>query len=1712
MKPECLTRAVLAALFASQGALAQSSWVQQSPVTHPGPLIVPAMAYDALHQQVVLFSGTSSNGNVATTPNDTWLWNGSPGTWTLAAPAHKPAGRVSGGIAWDELHQQVVIFGGGVSNTTFGDTWVWDGNDWTQKSPATSPPARQGFSMAYDAAHQQVVLFGGLGSTSNLLNDTWTWDGSTWTHQLPALSPSARIYHQMAFDSARQQVVLFGGQSFTLGQFSDTWIWNGTNWAQQAPAVQPPALRFHAMVYDSALLQTVIFGGVDALGPTAATWLWDGVNWSQFTGSTPSPRYDVGMAYDAANQQAVIFGGDTGGSPPIVSETWTFGDVQPVVNITVPAGVQFTFNGQTYTGSQSIGIAAGSYTLSTTSPQAIAPGTQSVFTSWSDGGAQTHAVVVGASNVNITGAFTTQYLLTTSASPVNGGTVTQTGAVSNGPYYDAGSIVSVFETPAPGYAFSGWSGACNGTGACFVTMNSPAAVTGNFAHPTYPVTINVPPGIQFSLGGFPLTGSTTIQLPAGDYGLSTASPQATSIGTQAVFLSWSDGGAQAHTLTVSSAAVTVTGTFKTQYLLTTNASPAPEGAVSPASGYYDAGSPVSPVAGAGDGFEFEYWSGGGCTGSNPFCFLVMSAPKTLTANFSTPFQWVPLFPATSPNDNPEANGGTLVYDAARQQIVLFDSTGAEDEISSKTWVWDGVTWTQKFPVHSPPPRNSYAIAYDAARSQVVLFGGLLAIGTQYSDTWTWDGSDWTQQAPAVSPSNRASASMVYDPVHQRVLLFGGVYDPPGTEDFHPVADTWTWDGINWTQQNPATSPSARSSYAMAYDAARQEVVLYGGENKGSFFDTWTWDGSTWTQKAPVSVPDLGVGGMAYDPLNQQIVLASDSDSPRTWLWDGTNWVSNPYFAFPASRNLAYDAARGQIVAGINTPTWIFTNVPHARYLLTASASPNAGGAVTMSGVDQAGPSYYSGTPVQVVATPAPGYIFTGWGGDCSGAPATCTVTMNADRTATATFSNGPVNVTVNVPAGIQFTLNGTSYTGTQTIPLPPGSYPLSIASPQSAGAGTQVVFSSWSDGGAQAHQITVAGPTSVTAAFRTQYALTTNASPIQGGIVFAVGQPWYDSGTNVAVIQIPTQGYTFANWSGACSGSGSCSVAMNAPETVTANYNAPKFNLTISVPAGVQYSLFGFPLTGTQTLSLPPGNYPISINSPQASAVGTLSVFLAWSDGGAATHTIILGAANLTVTGTFKTQYLLTTTATPAAEGSVAGGGYYDAGAAVPVVAVAAKGYALQYWSGGCSGSANCFLFMNGPESVTANFSPPQAWVELFPVTSPGNVFGAMVYDSTRQQLMSFLSPGFSAPDSASETWVFDGANWILKSPAHKPSQRGNPEMAFDRANAQSVLFGGQDNIALSETWIWDGNDWTQKIPVHHPAGRAWQAMAYDAARGQTVLFGGVDEDQMIIYGDTWVWDGADWTQKAPAHAPPARFSQAMAYDATRQTVVMFGGANSTLEASPMNDTWLWNGTDWAQQSPATVPPARAYSELMAYDPTHRQTLLFGGAGRDDTWVWDGTNWLQQTPPVSPESSQYPTMAYDELHQQAVLFTSELDHGGVQTWAWEVPSVNLVPQAPTAVNDGLGNYLVTVTLKNQGNVPLTNLFVTSAKLGNVAAAGFTAAFIAAIEPGATGSFTARFPIASIAGKNVPVTFQGTYSAGSVVAAPWTANARQIVLP
>lgn len=165
-----------------------------------------------------------------------------------------------------------------------------------------------------------------------------------------------------------------------------------------------------------------------------------------------------------------------------------------------------------------------------------------------------------------------------------------------------------------------------------VTINQPVVST-----TTITISAN-PPGLQIIVDGSALTAPQTFQWTAGSqHTISTNSPQGSG-STRYVFSSWSDGGAQSHTITTPSSPTTYTASFTTQFLLTTAVSPAASGTVqanpSSADGYYNSGSIVQLTATPFSGFQFSSWTGG-MTSATALTTVGMNAPLSATANFST---------------------------------------------------------------------------------------------------------------------------------------------------------------------------------------------------------------------------------------------------------------------------------------------------------------------------------------------------------------------------------------------------------------------------------------------------------------------------------------------------------------------------------------------------------------------------------------------------------------------------------------------------------------------------------------------------------------------------------------------------------------------------------------------------------------------------------------------------------------------------------------------------------------------------------------------------------------------------------------------------------------------------------------------------------------------------------------------------------------------
>lgn len=222
---------------------------------------------------------------------------------------------------------------------------------------------------------------------------------------------------------------------------------------------------------------------------------------------------------------------------------------------------------------------------------------------------------------------------------------------------------------------------------------------------------------------------------------------------------------------------------------------------------------------------------------------------------------------------------------------------------TRTLEFDGDTWTDTG-IAFPGSGDATALAFFPPSARIVAIDGAGAI-------WQFDGSAWTAVATPGAPPPRTGAGLAYDAARQRLVLFGGV-----DAGLAPLADTWEWDGSSWSQQLPALSPPGGGN-TMAWDG--QRVVLVTAQVSAGTTSTWTWNGTAWSHLN--DLPALYVEPrLALDPAQGLTLLASTApgfgSSDHTFRLVANAWQALPAVldARPTSGALVYDGNRGALVA------------------------------------------------------------------------------------------------------------------------------------------------------------------------------------------------------------------------------------------------------------------------------------------------------------------------------------------------------------------------------------------------------------------------------------------------------------------------------------------------------------------------------------------------------------------------------------------------------------------------------------------------------------------------------------------------------------------------------------------------------------------------------------------------------------------------------
>lgn len=172
--------------------------------------------------------------------------------------------------------------------------------------------------------------------------------------------------------------------------------------------------------------------------------------------------------------------------------------------------------------------------------------------------------------------------------------------------------------------------------------------------------------------------------------------------------------------------------------------------------------------------------------------------------------------------------------------------------------------------------------------------GDLVSGDGCSSRCRIEAGTWSRFPGAPGPMT--GARMAYDSARQRLVMFGGAYLSGSDVLYSDVV--YEWDGTSWQAIPTLISPPGRVNQGMAYDAARGVVVIFGGnagDDDTSTADMWSWDGRRWQRLVPPTVPSARTNaGMVYDSARKRIVLfggyGPGGYKSDTWTWDGTTWT------------------------------------------------------------------------------------------------------------------------------------------------------------------------------------------------------------------------------------------------------------------------------------------------------------------------------------------------------------------------------------------------------------------------------------------------------------------------------------------------------------------------------------------------------------------------------------------------------------------------------------------------------------------------------------------------------------------------------------------------------------------------------------------------------------------------------------------------------
>jgi hypothetical protein len=238
----------------------------------------------------------------------------------------------------------------------------------------------------------------------------------------------------------------------------------------------------------------------------------------------------------------------------------------------------------------------------------------------------------------------------------------------------------------------------------------------------------------------------------------------------------------------------------------------------------------------------------------------------------------------------------------------------------------------------------------------------------------------------------------------------------------------------------------------------------------------------------------------------------------------------------------------------------------------------------------------------------------------------------------------------------------------------------------------------------------------------------------------------------------------------------------------------------------------------------------------------------------------------------------------------------------------------------------------------------------------------------------------------------------------------------------------------------------TPGVPGNPPA-REYAAMAYDPSTRDAVMFGGFGGADIEATGgqaldDTWLWNGASWSEATPAHHPSPRAGAVIAWDPKSHRIILLGGVGDScnlISSAPfgggggpenpgagcaqLTDAWAWNGIDWTSlgvvelgQSIDALGVPSGSGPSMATDPATGEVVLVSSAGL--TWTFNGRSFDLVASASSDGPPPYPRLIWAPSLDRLIAVSTEFPPPLSEVWIWSGSGWTPTPAATQPSFDG----------------------------------------------------------------------------------------------